>query len=679
MTIIDGQQRICTILISNIVIHDYIRRTVKRLDRKTGVHFDWIREKCTKLLNDLRNTYLMDRIDRNHNYRYYPRIIRAYLDAWSYRQNEAKYDSPIAKLIWKYIDFTESESISQFKLDLGSDNHNKTVDKVFRFTRKEIKRICQSHPDKYDFPHLQEAFVGIQDFPLPDEVKRYVEETSDDKHYQHFCHLLRYLIFANYLNHRIATTVVTAKNEDDAIDIFEALNTTGEPLTAFETLKTKVIEREKLDKYEGTESHKDITEIERYINRYDKAEKKQKVTSEMLVHFALFETGYRLQKTLIHQRRYLHDEFDKRSELNNIDENRSFVRSLAITASFLDRLWDVEKGSIPDFTSLNIDDEEAIVGFEMLRELKHSITIASLSRFYQQALEAEQETDRTQKTKDFVAAIKATVAFSVLWRGAKGTTHNIDSHYRDIMSSGIHHGNQHVPPLAQHPKGSPGVVLISNYKKALRLVLQHKGKIESKEEWIKQASTTAIYQYAKVITRFLIFCASNDTVADETEKGLLTRGRSDINPMLTLNRWNDKAYFTIEHVAPQSRNANWNEDIYDDIYNDSKAVHTLGNLILLPEEENDAVGNKSWKHKKLMYSLLSAKTEEEFSTLLPELQEAGLNLSKRANEVLNKAKYLGLCKSIAWFDKEWSLEIIEKRSRCLAELAWDRLAKWLDL
>ena len=61
------------------------------------------------------------------------------------------------------------------------------------------------------------------------------------------------------------------------------------------------------------------------------------------------------------------------------------------------------------------------------------------------------------------------------------------------------------------------------------------------------------------------------------------------------------------------------------------------------------------------------------------LGNAGLTLSKRANEVISNAKYLGLCKSIAIYDKEWSLEIIEERTRCLAELAWDRLAKWLDL
>ena len=116
-TIIDGQQRICTILISNIILHDYICRIVKDFEHKIETHHAWIYEKCTELIDSLRSTYLFDYGDTNDNYRLYPRVIRAHLDAWSDRQNEAKYDSPIAKLIWQYISFTESSATDQFNLD----------------------------------------------------------------------------------------------------------------------------------------------------------------------------------------------------------------------------------------------------------------------------------------------------------------------------------------------------------------------------------------------------------------------------------------------------------------------------------------------------------------------------------------------------------------------------------
>ena len=683
MTIIDGQQRICTIVMSNIALHDYIRRTVSPFKGKIETHLSWVHEECTRICVELRDTYLIDRTSGDDNYRYYPRVIRAYSDVWSRRQGQAKYESSMAKLIWEYIDFTEPGTTSQFKFnpkDSAGDliNDHKAVYDAFSLIQREIRRICQSHSDLYEFPNLesatktQEALEGFWDFRLPEEVKKYVAKGRNDQHYKRFCQLLRALIFARYLNHCIAVTVVTATNEDDAFDMFEALNTTGEPLTAFETFKPKVIESETLSKYEHSPSYECMKDIEKYLNSSSKTDKQQ-VASEMLVPFALFETGWKLQKKLNDQRRYLRDEFDK---LPDIKEKRIFVRSLASVASFFLHGWDVKRETNPDFAPLKVDnkeEEEALVGFEMLRKINHSITIAPLARFYHHALNAKEKKERKQRTEDFVAAIKATVAFSVLWRGAMGGTQNIDSYYRDIMRVGVTSNGESVPPLARHPNGKFGVVSIDNYKKALLLVLQDKGKIQTKEDWVDMASKIPIYSRSKDIARFLVFCASDDTVLDESKKGLLTRGRPGINPLLKLNQWKNAAYFTVEHIAPKSYGVGWDEDIY----NDSNIVDTLGNLILLPQEENNVLGNRSWEHKKLMYSLLAAETEAEFNNLKAELGSVGLSLSKKANEILENAKYLGLCKSVARYDKDWSLEIIEKRSRCFAELAWDRLATWL--
>ena len=635
----------------------------------------------------LRNTYMIDRASGDKNYRYYPRVIRAYSDAWSRREGEAKYESPAAKLIWEYIDFTESGGTTQFKFrpvdSLGNiiDRH-KMIYNVFRFIQKETRYICQSMPNRYDFPDLvtatqEENFSeGIWGFgfSIPEAVKKYIEEESGDDHYNQFCYLLRSIIFARYLNYHVAMTIVTAGNEDDAFDMFEALNTTGEPLTAFETFKPKVIEKETLSEYENSSSYESINQIEEYLDRNRKADVRQRATSELLVSFALAESGYRLQKKLRDQRRYLRDEFDK---LDNIEKNRTFVRSIADVASFMRYGWDVEEGTSPSFKPLNIDDEEALVGFEVLRGINHSITIAPLSRFYQHALEASQGADRNQRTKEFIAAIKATVAFSVLWRGAKGGTANIDSHYREIMRSGVNVEGETIPPLARRPNGKLGALSLVNYTKALRLILERElkreGAVQNKGKWVELVSRKGVYQHSRVLARFLLFCASDNAVPDKTEKGLIERGRSEINPMLKRNQWNNDAYFTVEHIAPQSRSDGWEQDIF----NEPDAVHTLGNLILLPHEENNVIGNKSWEHKRLMYRLLAAETEDKFNNIKGELSVVGLTLSKTATDVLGNAKYLGICRSVSLFDEPWSLDIIQKRTQRFAELAWDRLEPWL--
>jgi len=242
------------------------------------------------------------------------------------------------------------------------------------------------------------------------------------------------------------------------------------------------------------------------------------------------------------------------------------------------------------------------------------------------------------------------------------------------MRSGIHSGGEETPPLSKRPNGKTGALSITNYKKALRSILRHKGKIGSKNDWIKAISNHGVYQHNVVLTRFLLFCASDDAVVDSDEKGLIKRGRRGRRPMLTLDRWYDEGYFTVEHIAPQSgANLGWESDIYTE----PKLVHLLGNLTLLPKEENSVIGSRSWGHKRLMYSLLSSDTPGEFDAIKSKLSAAGLTLSKSADEVLTKSSYLEICKSIIAYDQAWNLGIISKRTERFADLAWERLEPWL--
>lgn len=686
MTIIDGQQRISTIIMSNIVLHNVINKISTNFKSKNESHFCWIAEQCTQTLADLRNTYLIDRASGDGNYRYYPRIIRSYSDVWSRRRGQARYESPIARLIWEYIEFSEDGNVSQFKYNPIDVNGNiipayKMITNSFHFIQKEINKICNSNPNQYDFPNILTAtqdenlINAIWGFDIPEEVKHYVAEQNNDKNYNNFCHLLRLIIFALYLNHRIAITVVNARNEDDAFDMFEALNTTGEPLTAFETFKPKVIEAETLKEYEHSPSYTWISQIKEYLDRFKKADEKQKATSEMFVPFALAETGWKLQKKLNDQRRYLRDEFDFISKLNDIEKNRSFVRSLASLASFMRYGWNAEGDYAFQNDPLSIYDEEALVGFEALRSktFNHSIVIGPLSRFYEQAFTASTSQDRVKKVDEFIYAIKATIAFSVLWRGAMGGTKNIESHYRDIMRSGINIGEINIPPFARRPERSSGSLSLSNYKQALRTILEHRGKVQTKDNWVQRVSSIGIYQHSSILARFLLYCATDDAVPDRIQSGLIKRGRSGYNPMLTLGQWRNQDYFTIEHIAPKSQSTGWDSRIYEEAH----IVDTLGNLTLLPLEANNIIGNKSWEHKKLMYKLLSSETNAEFDQTKEQLGSVGLSISKTADQIFKNAKYLGICKSVALFDNPWSIDIINKRTNRLAELAWDRISPWL--
>ena len=685
MTIIDGQQRICTILMFNIALHDLIRRKMAQFKSREEPHLRSLIETSDPLLSDLKETYSIDAQWGDGLYRYYPEVVRAYTDRWSRKEQEAKYESPIAKLIWEYLLFCEAGDTTQYTFDSASGNgdwldSHKTLSDAFQIIQNQVKALGSSSGVESDFPNIGTAFKQgdllehICGKPIDEKLKTYIGEGNEDSDFDDVSSLLRLMVFARYLNHRVAVTIVTAKNENDAGDMFESLNTTGELLTAFETFTPRVIQGETLEKYEESPSYKRMEEIETYLSRFGSGKKKESATSEMLVAFALAETGYKLGNNLDDQRRYLRREYNDPTKPDDVTSRRAFVQAMAGISAFMEHAWNYEEGNLPKFWPLQVDDPGAQVGFDAVKRLDHTITVAPLARFYQRAVNSSGPMKQSL-TEDFIEAIKATVSFSMLWRGAKGGTANIDNHYRAIMRTGVQFAGETRPPLARRPPDKSSELSLTNYKRALAITLKEKGHISDKDEWIAAISRVDVYNSSASLARFLLFCASDDTVADVDNGGLIKAGRPGTNPMLTLNRWNDDAYLTVEHIAPLSKNEGWREDIYSN----PLLVNTLGNLTLLPGAENELLGSKSWIHKRAVYRLLTTKTQEEFDLQAATLEKIGLTLSKDAVTILSNARYLGLCESIAMVEEEWSAQMIEERTKCLAGLAWDRLALWLHL
>ncbi len=683
MTIIDGQQRICTFMMLNIVFHSMLSEMKEKFSGKIDTEeFSWIYEQCLQVAAELEDAFILDMRTGEGENKFYPRVIRAYSDVWSRRPAQAKYVSPIAHLIWSYIKYIKGTGDKNgfalsVKDDAGRDNDGyKSVETVFSFIKREVRKIYTGKNNNYEFPHMvsiaqSTSFqTSVWGYELPKPVVKFITENSDHKLYDTFLDILRLIIFSKYISNRIALTIVTTESEDDAFDMFEALNTTGEPLTAFETFKPRIIDEEGIEHYETSPSRKFVDKIEEYLGSFHKAQDKQMATSDLLIPFALSENGEKLQKRLNIQRRYLREKFD---ELKSLDEKRDFVHSLSNISLFMREVWnDPSKSHIKAIHQIN-PDPAALVGLDMLRQLKHNIVIAPLSRFYDVALRAADGEEKKQAFNDFFKAVLATVAFSTLWRGAKGGTENIDNIYRDIMRNGLAGDNATIPPFAKRPGAIPGVVSLANYKRLLKNYLDEQGYLDTPDSWVRAASKCAIFKLSKVMARFIIFCASNDAVPDMDDLPLIKKGRSSVAPMLTLDNWIDEAFLTVEHIAPQSSDGTWDKKIYDE-----DAVHRLGNLTLLPQTENSIAGNRPWKHKKNLYALFASEDPTVFESIKTELGKEGLVLSKNSDEYLAHAKFLNICKSISCYSGDWTNDIIEKRSQRIAELAWPTLKKWLD-
>ena len=145
--------------------------------------------------------------------------------------------------------------------------------------------------------------------------------------------------------------------------------------------------------------------------------------------------------------------------------------------------------------------------------------------------------------------------------------------------------------------------------------------------------------------------------------------------MLNFKRWRDEASQTVEHIAPGTQNGGWEEGLYED----AETIHRLGNLTLLPHSENASLSNASWDRKRLIYKILSAETSDELDPLINHAKAQGIDIGKGTAELLAESKHLPMAKAIASVEGPWTLELVDKRSVRIAELAWSRIAPWLGL
>jgi uncharacterized protein with ParB-like and HNH nuclease domain len=673
MTIIDGQQRLTTLFVLNTVMHEEIRTRSNKLKREEHEAVTWLKEECMKVSGRLAKTYEENKDYGDADFQYYPRMIRAYDDSWSRKKTQAHYRSPVGFYLHSYGKYGRSEMKGAFKNDATDDPKHKFLNDSRKIIQTLIRKIAKSDVE-LSFPEY-EAIISsknLQDTLIhsefPDFVLKYLSLDGQDDYKE----LLRLVLFANFMLDRVALTIVTARNEDYAFDMFESLNTTGEPLTAFETFKPRVISSEGLEHFEHSDSYSSILSIEKYLESFGKSDEKQDATSRLIVAFALAESGDKLSKRLSDQRRFLRDGYEKKvSEPQLYKQN--FTRHLSHVAIFIKEVWPDTKKDVPNLISINgQDDELALLCIDFLRQFNHTITIAPLVRFYSNCRVANNE-ERTKATSDFLEALKAITAFSVLWRSSRTSTDGIDNHYRRLMLDG--YPSIGLPPLCRSIGGNiQGALDVSKLKRALLEILKINGGIEGKEDWVKSASKQPQYSINQHISRFLLLAAAHDSIPDATSPGLLVAGKKGILPLLNFSTWRKETLQTVEHIAPDKKSKEW----ADDIYEDGDLIHRLGNLTLLPLAENASISNSAWTRKRFFYKTLSSSTRDELDALMEQAKAQEIKISQSAENLLSQSMYLPLVKSISTVEGEWTKELIEKRSTRLAELAWSNIYPLLE-
>ena len=671
LSVVDGQQRLTTlILLCCVLIEELLSRKddIRHLQEPTA---SWIKEEIDFICGRLFES-VSGQLHRDGQEGEFPRVVRFPEDNRAFSHSEAEYRSVIAKSLKHFADSYQQDTpvfpLIQTEDGVGAHRFFQNYKYIKDLVKLGIYEDYNT-PDTGHQNELEHNQIDREDFQkaglrsLFEKLDTLPDETDRDRAISHIARergssgLIRIMLFSHYLLKLVILTRVETSDEDAAFDIFDSLNTTGEPLTAIETFKPRVIsfEREKTG-YSGSETERHFKKIEKNLNHIE-TDKRQTATKELLVTFALYLEGHKLAQNLAAQRAYLRAKFD---DAENSNLKRRIVESLADITEFQQTYWSRDSIQTLDSIHSNETSDWLKLCCTFISEMKTRLAIPIMARYW-----VEYKQDQNWDT--FADAVKALTAFLVLRRSITGNTGRIDSDFRKMMGK-----------LCIGLDGSNSLLSLDDLKEMLREYLAARRiEVENKETWVSRVCEVPVADHSRPLCRFLLFAASHNAKADQENSGLLKREGiipSDQLAFLNFSRWQDDKYATVEHVAPEADSGGgWDEEIYRRPH----TRHTIGNIILLPQKENSSVGNAPWTKKNIFYRVLVAKTEEERKDLFEQAKREGLDFKKQTKDLLEKQGRLDMLDPIANVDK-WTECIIQKRTKNILELAWDVIAPWLS-
>jgi hypothetical protein len=270
--------------------------------------------------------------------------------------------------------------------------------------------------------------------------------------------------FCDYLLERCKYVQVVADTQDIAFTMFEPLNSTSEPLTAFEVFRSKAIRQ--LGSTQAT-FDKTLGYLSYENSRRDDVVKR---SNQLVFSLAQSYSGERPRIQFVRLKKYLDPLVNDR-----------FVASMESGAEFLGGVWNDQVVNAPWFDASTKD----CVRF--LKASNHLAPMPVLMRYYQHDPSLLPE------------VAKAIAAFWALWRSAF-PTNKLPEVYRALLDK----HNAHDMSI---DRGK--LMSVADFKSYLRGELERKisqttGGVAS-SAWIARASGALNYEEHKAVCRFLIF------------------------------------------------------------------------------------------------------------------------------------------------------------------------------
>lgn len=652
--VIDGQQRLTTLVL--ICAELYIRTwkleeaVSARPDVASNAQAAWISKRLKRSLKLLLDTisFETDTVDEGL-YSRAPRLIRQGTDLWGDDLDSIQYESNPAWYIWEVLK----------QRDAGDVQGVPGI--VERATFFEILRVIGERLDAVQAGATKLTALDALATPVPSWAAALSGDEQPLGGTQDLAldEALRLVTLISYVQVGLLFIDVRAPSAENAFALFEPLNTSGQMLTPLETLKPAVIRVEGgVQKYMDSNSKKHMDRLDELFPPTD--EKARKSVADFIGTTALADKGEgRIGKSLQPQRRYLR----QRLQIDLVGrkgDQRRFIKSLADDAEFFTEAVR-QKGTPAHLASASEADR---LYFRVLQESRHSIAFPLLARY--QAVQTK------AGRVEYLEVMRAVAGFFALWRTSRSSTAQIDDIHRDLMSIG--HPATSLPPLARWNSttgaASSALPPAADVKKALAALLRDRGKIPNKQTWVTRMSAQNLYDNAKILSRLLLLAAHDDAIP-ATPAGQIRRGTSGCYPTLTLAAWEQLP--TVEHIAPQSPMSA--DTSYEAAIYDNDLVGHLGNLTLLPQDLNNLVENRPWDIKRQFFDILGESDPQQRAAQVSGLVlPQGQTLGKKAQVNLLDSDFMSLTPFVARRKvNSLTREFVDRRSRVLGGLAWDRL------
>jgi hypothetical protein len=663
--VIDGQQRISTLALISCLLYEklynYQLKCNKKVDKDP--RYSEVVEAVDKHLSNLIELFSFDLVRGTPNRK--PIIIRGDLDKWTYEgKDQENYKSDVSLFVAKVIRVLSDTTSPKFPKIEGTSLVSKNLRKI----KQWLKRVENAHNEDYDenddelFLPATQIIENIQQDYLWNyertDLTSLVKESDST-----VCSLVQLMAFNYYLLQRCCFTRIKADSEEWAFDMFQSLNATGTPLTAIETFKPLVVNSVKSSgsEFKGSEFGDYFSKIDQLFYSAETTPKKNKLTNYYLSLLGATYGEKRPSRQFSAQIKWLTEKY---KELKSIDEKKQFIRQMAELAQYWQNVVQFkpnEQTTIPEIgTVTKKEREKAELCVVYLQSANHYMANAVLGRFYSLCLRNIDNADQS-----FVSACQAVAAFYTLWRSAFDNT-GLDDVYRKLLQKEItwNKNDSEIVPNA-----------LKNY---FRQILKNK-KIGTKEEWISKAINRLTYNEAKVVCKFALMISAEDTILDEEDVGLMKIGsENSYSFYLNPHQWFSRDLETIEHIAPQQppTDHNWDEELYKD-----ESYEKIGNLTLLPININSSASNKTWIEKWIYYKHLAEKDPNKIEELRKEAETKGIKLKDETIDLLGKSSYSHHILPIIQLgsEKNWDKKIVDKRTKRICEILWERMwNQWLS-